>query len=298
VARVEVSVNAGSQPPAQVVSMRAGAAVAGRVTNLAGAGLEGAQVTVQGGEPLGLRATTEADGSFSIAPLAAGPVTLLVRHGTHVPIAHGPLVAPAADVLIKLEPLARTPLRGRVRARPGLEPIANAMVIWQVAGGAAITAQTAVDGTFELQAAGDIASKLLVQAPGYVGYAELVDPNAPFADYDVWPAERAVRVAKGLTATLEGVVLGANGRPLANTSVRWTAANRTGSALTGLTGRRVLEGAMLQLPGVATTDSSGSFIIETNQFGNGNVSLAADAGKLVAATAIAGQSKQSLQLRQ
>ena len=296
VARVEVAVITGSEPPAQLVSMTAGASIAGRVTDLAGGGLEAAEISVQGSEPLGLVATTAADGTFALGPLALVPVTLLVRHGTHEPVAHGPVSVPTQDLLIQLTPLKRTPLRGRVRSRPGLQPIADANVIWQVAGGAAITAKTKADGTFELQAAGDIASKLLVQAPGYVSYAELVDPNAAFADYDIWPADRATRVAKGITATLEGVVFGSNGSAMPNVSVRWTP--DAPSNHVGMPGRRVLEGAVLQLPGVATTDSSGAFVIETNQFGRGSVALAADPGKLVPTTAIAGQSKQGLELHQ
>jgi hypothetical protein len=296
VARVEVAVIPGSEPPAQVVNMTAGASIRGRVTNLAGSGLSGTEVTVQGGDPLGLRATTSTDGTFIISPLPTGRTTLLVRHGTHVPIAHGPVAAPSENVQIKLTPLARTPLRGRVRVRPGLAPIANATVVWQIAGGAAITAKTAVDGTFELQAAGDIACKLIVQASGHVRYAELVDPNSAFADYDVWPADLATRVGNGTTASLEGLVIGTNGRPLAKASVRWRPNNPTG--VSGVPGRRVLEGAVLQLPGVATTDSSGAFVIETNQFGRGVVSLVSDTSKSVETNAIAGKSTNSLELHQ
>lgn len=296
VARAEVAVQPGAEPPAQVVAMQAGATVSGQVTNLAGDALEGAEITVQGSEPLGLHATTASDGSFAIGPLAVGTVTLLVRHGTHAPVAQGPLRAPSEDVRIKLVPLKRTALRGCVRARPGLEPIANANVIWQVAGGAAITTQTGVDGQFELQAAGEIASKLLVQAAGYVSYAELVDINAGFANYDIWPADRSTRLAKGIVATLEGVAFGADGRPLAGASVRWLPINK--AVTPGMPGRRVLEGAVLQLPGITATDSSGAFVIETNQFGAGNVSLASSDGNVVAATAIAGQSKTGLVLSQ
>jgi hypothetical protein len=296
VARVKVAVIPGSEPPAQVIKMTAGASVSGRVANLAGSALAGAEISIQGGEPLGLRATTRADGVFKLGPLPSGRTTLLVRHGTHAPIAHGPVAAPSEDVLIKLTPLTRTPLRGRVRTRPGLAPLASATIIWQVAGGAAITAKTAADGTFELQAAGDIASKLIVQAPGHVRYSELVNPNAAFTDYDVWPADLATRVYDGTTASLEGVVVGTNGRPLANASVRWRSDNPVG--VSGVPGRRVLEGAVLQLPAVATTDSSGAFVIETNQFGHGVISLVSDTTKSVEATAIAGQSKKGLELHQ
>lgn len=296
VARATVAVIPGSEPPAQVVEMTAGASIEGRVTDLAGTALEGATITIQGGEPLGLRAATRSDGSFTIGPLAIGSKKLLVRHGTHAPVAHGPVNAPGENVVVKLKPLARTPLRGRVRARPGLAPIAGATVIWQVAGGAAISAKTGADGTFELQAAGDVASKLIVQAPGYVRYSELVEPSAAFADYDVWSAVRATRVQDGTTATLEGVVIGANGYPLANASVRWRPDNKTGVA--GVPGRRILEGAVLQLPGVATTDSSGAFVVETNQFGPGVVSLESDTSKHIAATAVAGQSSKGLTIKQ
>lgn len=296
VANVEVAVIPGSEPPAQVVNMTAGASIRGRVSNLAGSPLAGAELRIQGGEPLGLLATTKADGTFAIGPLRIGSATLLVRHGTHAPVAHGPVASPSKDLQIKLTPLTRTPLRGRVRARPGLAAIAEATVVWQVAGGAAISTKTAADGTFELQAAGDIASKLIVQAPGYVRYSELVEPNAAFADYDVWPADRATRVANGTTAALEGVVMGTNGWPLAGASVRWRPDNVTG--VSGVPGRRVLEGAVLQLPGVATTDANGVFVIETNQFGNGMLSLVSDPSRHVAATAIAGQSKKGLNLQQ
>jgi hypothetical protein len=52
------------------------------------------------------------------------------------------------------------------------------------------------------------------------------------------------------------------------------------------------------LPGVATTDTSGAFVIETNQFGHGVVLLVSDTTKNVEATATAGQSKKGLELHQ
>jgi len=296
VARAKISVIPGSEPPAQVIKMVAGASVSGRVANLAGSALAGAEISIQGGEPLGLRATTGANGLFKIGPLPIGRTTLLVRQGTHEPVAHGPVAAPSVDVLIKLTPLARTPLRGRVRTRPGLTPLGGATVIWQVAGGASITTKTAVDGTFELQATSGVASKMIVQAPGHVRYSELVNPDAAFADYDVWPADLATRVSNGTTASLEGLVVGKNGQPSANTSVRWRSDNPVG--MSGVPGRRILEGAVLQLPAVATTDSSGAFVIETNQFGHGVIYLVSDTTKSVEATAIAGQSKNGLELHQ
>lgn len=296
VATANVAAIPGSEPSAQRVQMVAGAWIAGTITNLAATPLEGAQVAVQGGEPLGLRATTAQDGTFMIGPLRNGQKTLLARHGLHAPIAFGPVHAPMQDVLIKLRPLQRTPLKGCVRARPDNTPIANATVIWRVPNGAAISAKTAQDGTFTLQAAGKIAARLRVQAAGYEAYSELVDPDAPFANYDVWPAKTAVRVAKGLTTTLEGVVLGRDGAARAGVAVRWSPQSRT--ATQGMPGRRILEGASLHLPGVATTDASGAFVIETNQFGAGRVMLVNDSSKAVDATAIAGQTENGLELHQ
>lgn len=296
VARVTVAVIPGSEPSPRRIQMVGGAWVEGHVMDLAGRALAEAEVTVQGSEPLGLSATTDEAGSFLIGPLLNGAVTLLVRHGLHAPVAFGPVVAPTEGVQVKLRALQRSALRGRVRSRPDLVPIVDALVIWQVANGAAITARTAADGTFELQAAGDIAAKLLVQAPGYVRYSELVDPGAAFADYDVWPATTAIRLSKGITATLEGVVLGADGFPVANAAVRWRPASPTGGV--GIPGRSVLEGASLLLPGVATTDSSGAFVIETNQFGGGSVSLQKNPSQAVMTTAVAGQTKNGLELRQ
>jgi len=296
VARTTVAVVPGSEPPPQRIAMIGGAWIEGRVTDLGGAGLADAAITVQGSEPLGLRSTTAKDGAFTIGPLRNGAVTLLVRHGLHEPLAFGPINAPAADVQIKLRALQRQALRGRVRSRPDHSPVAEAVVIWQVPNGAAITARTDTDGRFELQAAGEIAAKFIVQAPGYLTYSELVDPGAAFANYDIWPAVTAIRLEKGITATLEGLVFGWDGLPVANVAVRWTPDSP--SAGVGLPGRRILEGATLKLPGVATTDSSGAFVIETNQFGSGRVSLQTDPSKDVMTTAIAGETNNGLELRQ
>ena len=295
VATMPVTVAVGPEPPVQNVRMQPGAFVRGQVLDTASRPLAAASVSLQGGDPLGLVATSDAAGAFAIGPLVAGTRTLLVRHPMHRPRAIEDVAAPSDGLRVRLEPLERTPLRGRVRARPGLEPIADANVIWQIAGGGAVTARTAADGTFELQAAGTIAARLLIQAPGYVTYAELVDPGAPFADYDLLPAVTDVRVAHGLTATLEGVVFGANGFPLANASVRWRPA--TGASAPGLPGRRVLEGGLLELPNVTTTDSAGAFVLETTSFGRGTLSANGGDGPSLETTAVAGKRVQGIELK-
>ncbi len=227
-----------------------------------------------------------------------GALSLDVRHGDHEPLAFGPLQVPATGQRIVLVPLPGTTLRGRVRVRPGLQPLAGATVQWRPNGGSAVTTISAADGTFALRATGSSSARLQVQAAGHVPYAELVEPSAPFADYDVWPAERAVRVELGLSASLAGSVVDAEGRPVPGVAVRWQPARPTPPAVdVGSALRRVLEGAVLDLPGVATTVDDGTFVLETNRFGAGQVVIVDGEPTGVAAEAIAGQTRDGLRLR-
>ncbi|MEC7726175.1 MAG: carboxypeptidase-like regulatory domain-containing protein [Planctomycetota bacterium] len=289
-----VTVAVGPEPPVQVVRVTTGAVIAGVVRGDRGAPLAGATVTVQGGDPLGLAAVTGDDGAFQLGPLLRGARTLLVRHDLHRPAAVEGVAAPSAANQVQLEPLRRTPLRGLVRARPTLDPVAGATVIWQVAGGGAVTARTGADGEFELQAAGDIAARLMIQAPGFVTYAELVEPGGAFANYDLLPAVARARVEAGITATLEGVLLSAGGFPVAGASVRWNATNPPTSR--ALPGRRVLEGAALELPNVIKTDAAGAFVLETTHFGPGVLMVGGARPLEAEATAVAGQRVPGIEL--
>lgn len=301
VALARVDVAPGAQPPAQRITMTPGAYVDGRVLAASGAALPGAEVSVQGGDPLGLVATSDENGRFTIGPLLPRDVTLLVRHGLHEPVAHGPVDAVGdAEVVVRLRPLAGSRLTGRVRARPGLQPIAGARVIWQVPGGASIVATTGADGGFELVARGDVATTLRVQAEGHVPYAELVAPDAPARDYDLLPADPDTRVAAGMTAMFAGVVFDRRGAPLEGAAVRWRPDDSTPPAVPpNALGRRILNGHTLELPGVTTTGSDGSFRLETTAFGAGTIVLEVD---LTAAAqrrvdAVAGRVLDGLELR-
>lgn len=258
--------------PEIVVAMQPGVQVGGQVVALGdGRPLGGATVQLQGGEPLGLVATTDADGAFRLGPLLPGALTLHVHHGDHEPQAYGPVAVPGAALRIPLRTLPQTTLRGRVRSRPDLQPIAGAAVLWRSeSGGNPVAATTAADGTFVLPATGQGSGRLAVQAVGFLTYAELVAVGAPFADYDVWPADPNVRVERGLTAMLEGVLRDASGAPIAGATVRWTPQAPTPGP--DFTGRRALEGAVLQLPLGARTGEDGAFRLETNQFGPGRLS--------------------------
>lgn len=259
--------------------------------------LAGATLTLQGGEPLGLCATTGADGAFRFGPLRKGRATLLVRHGDHLPLAYGPVEAPASGVRIVLQRLPQSTLRGRVRSRPDLRPVAGAQVSWTPVGGAVVTATTGPDGAFQLAATGEQAARLVVAAPGLLPYAELVTPGAPFADFDLWPNTTAVRLAKGLSAVLAGTVVDAAGRALPGVSVRWIPARPTPPI--GAPGRRVLDGGALELPLIVATGPDGAFVLETTQFGQGRLCLAEDGPAApggVPAEAVAGATKDGLRV--
>ncbi|MBL9079230.1 MAG: carboxypeptidase regulatory-like domain-containing protein [Planctomycetes bacterium] len=296
--RLTVEVPATGSAAPVTVELQPGATVAGVVRNAAGAPLPAATVTLQGGDPLGLVATTAADGTFRLAPLAAGPLTLHVRHRDHEPQAVGPLQAPVLDVRAALQPLPATTLRGRVRLRPKLLPVADATVAWQPDGRTAAAVRTEADGTFVLRATGTTAARLAITVPGCLPYAELVEPGAPFADFDVWPGTTAMRLEAGLSGVLEGVVVDAAGTPVAGATVRWHPAATTRPE--GLPGRRVLEGAVLELPLVAVSGPDGAFVLETSQLGAGRLALV-DAGDAADAAVTAevhpGDTIQGLRLR-
>lgn len=290
---------AGAGGAAVRIQLVRGETVSGLVVDaMTSAPLALAELTVQGGEPLGLVATTAADGAFAIGPLLPGRVTLNVRHGDCEPQAVGPVTAPAAQVRVALQPLPRTSLRGRVRSRPELTPLAGATIVWSPGAGAPVTATSNADGTFVVPATGTAAAKLLVQAPGHQSYAELVEPGSPFAEYDLWPGTPSVRLEKGLSSMLQGIVLDAEGRPVVNANVRWQPAQKI--AMGGVPGRRVLEGGTLELPLVATTGIDGAFALETNQFGPGKLTLvgAETASGRIDVQASAGKTMNGLRLQQ
>lgn len=298
---IEVRADSVQSPPVVSVSLRPGVEVTGSVTSAAnGTALAAARITVQGSDPLGLVATTGPDGTFRLGPLAPGPLQLHVHQGDHDPRAID-VTAPATGVVVALPPLPASVLRGRVRRRPELAPVADATVAWQPNGTTAVAVRTAADGTFLLRATGIGAARLAIQAPGCRPYAELVAPGTPFADYDVWPGTLAARLGHDLTAVLAGVVFGADGLPEAGVAVRWRPAQPT--LPPGAPGRRVLEGAALDLPLVTISGADGSFTLETDQLGAGRLTAAevadvgAPAGASIEVEAKAGTTTNGLRLQ-
>lgn len=258
--------------------------------------LVGASIEIQSGDPLGLVATTGEDGAFRIGPLASREYFLNVTHPEVDPAAHGPVVAPSDRVEIVLRGFPRASLRGRVRARPELKPVGGATVFWKGEDGRQpVVGKTEADGSFDLRIPMEGRGQLTVQANGYLTYAELVDAGGEPADYDLWPADRAVRVQAGLTAVFEGVVQQADGTPAVGVTVRWKAVEPP--APTPFSGRRIVDGGVLALPLSATTAADGSFRIETLQFGPGRLVLGGAEDQGLEATAQAGTITDGLRLR-
>jgi hypothetical protein len=171
-------------------------------------------------------------------------------------------------------------------------------VIWSPPGGAAVTAITGTDGTFVLRATGNQPARLGVQAPLHKQYAELVEPGAPFADYDVWPATTEMRLERGLTAVFSGVAVDEQGNPVTGAAVRWHPVRRAPPP--GEPGRRVLEGSVLDLPLATTTRGDGSFELETEHFGSGRLTVEPGGGQgeiALDAEAVAGRTVTGLRLQ-
>lgn len=281
--------------PDVALAFAPGAALRGRVVDPAGRPIAGATVTASTEQPDPPTATSDADGAFVLAPLFAGePAPLHVRHGLHQPAVVDSLRAPADAVVLTLTPLPQSPLRGRVRTRPGLQPLAQAAVVWQPEGGDPIAATSGADGEFLLQATGKQPARLTITAVGHVAYTELVSPGAPFADYDLWPGTVEARVAAGVTALLGGVAVDAAGAPLADVDVQWTPTQPPAAALP--TGRRVLAGGALLLPRSVRSGPDGGFGLETMAFGPGRLHVAGSPERGVDATAVAGRATNGLRI--
>lgn len=291
-ARVRVDASTRNAPPI-VLAFAPGARLRGRVVDPAGKALAGAEVTARVDIPVGTTAITDADGAFTLPALFAGEaVALHVRHGLCTPADVAALVPPRDDVVVTLTPLPQQPLRGRVRTRPSLQPLAGAAVVWQPEGFDPVAATTDAAGTFALAATGKLPARLSISASGHVAYAEVITPGAPFADYDLWPATTDARVATGVSALLEGVTLDAAGTPVGDVEVVWAPAAAAAPPLP--TGRRILTGGALALPRTVRSGADGSFRLETLAFGPGRLHVAGARERGVDATAIAGKAQNGL----
>ncbi|GDY01396.1 hypothetical protein LBMAG49_07250 [Planctomycetota bacterium] len=244
------------------IRLLAGRAIDGYVRSaVTGAPVAGAEIATKDSEPLQLTAISDAAGHFVLTPLANGMVTLTIRHRDHEIGFLGPLAAGSSDVQVLLALLPKGSLRGRVRGRPTLQPIAFARVSSPVQGAAPDLAIADQDGYFVLRGSVKQTVRVVIIAEGYQPYSELLEPGAPLLDFDVWPADTAVRVRAKMTASVIGVVLDGNGIRRPGATVRLIPDQPL--PLPELPHRRVLIGSTLMLPTSVSSGPDGRFEIET-----------------------------------
>jgi hypothetical protein len=162
---------------------------------------------------------------------------------------------------VELTALPKGTLRGRVRIRPSLAPLAGARASVPVMGGSPEVSITDRDGFFVLRGTANESVRLVVLGNGYQPYSELVDAGAPLLDYDLWPDQTSARLQAKMTGSIRGVVKDAKGNRLGATTVKLVA-DRAQPPMQ-LPGRRVLLGATLMLANTVSTAADGSYEIES-----------------------------------
>ena len=101
--RLRIEGDPARRAEALTVALLPGAYLKGTVVDReTGAPLAGAVVVPQGGDPLGLQATTDGTGSFVLGPLAPGERYIEARRDSHDPSAEGPTPVPGASLRIGL----------------------------------------------------------------------------------------------------------------------------------------------------------------------------------------------------
>jgi len=256
-----------------------------------------AEIDVRGGDPRGLLARTDAQGRFRIGPFPQSALQLHVRHREHESTTTGSVTPGGAAVTILMQPMVGAALRGRVRARPGLQVLVGATVTATDSSGQPNTTETDANGTFSLHVAGGATVRVLVAAAGYLPYSELLEPKGELLDYDLWPAQTAVRVQQQLTAVLSGLVVDDAGLPVPGMPVRLLPERL--QTPPGILGRRVLDGGALALPLTVASGPDGTFQLETMQAGPGKVfpiDGVATADLALPVDVVLGQSRTDLRL--
>jgi len=103
---------------------------------------------------------------------------------------------------------------------------------------------------------------------GWVGITELLPKDVPYLEFELWPADPAVRCANGLTSLLSGTVRLPDGTPASAMQVRIVlqGAPRPLDPV-----RKVLSGGLPPIPVFATTGPDGTFVLETMHTGRAHL---------------------------
>ena len=207
-------------------------------------------------------------GAFRIGPFLPGEVRLRFVHAGHVPQEDMPVTAGATEVQVMLQALPPVEVRGIVRARGSQKPIAGLEVaLFDVAGGRAVTT-TDTRGEFVVKGRTGPDMQVQLAGEGWVGITELLPKDVPYLEFELWPADPAVRCANGLTSLLSGTVRLPDGTPASAIQVRIVlqGAPRPLDPV-----RKVLSGGLPPIPVFATTGPDGTFVLETMHTGRAHL---------------------------
>lgn len=244
-----------------VVPLQPGRYVAGMVVAASSdAAVAGATVAPTDGGPVDA-VTTDAAGGFRLGPFAEAVVVLELRHVDMEPLRHGPVRTGGEPVTIVMTCLPTTVVRGEVRSRADGRPLAAAVVSAAAALGSATSAETDAAGRFALRLpAGELVT-LTVHAERHLPWREVVTPDGPHLDVVLWPAAPEERLRARLSGGVAGTVQDAAGTPVGGIPVQFIPLQPAPPS--GLAGRRVLAGAVPDLPSTVTSAADGTFRIET-----------------------------------
>ncbi len=255
--RADVAVDVGREGPFEVV-LTPGRMVQGSVVDAtSSAGIAGARVRLAAADGAAGEVETDAMGVFTLGPVPGELANIEVAARCYVDLATS--VPVGRDVKV---PLTRRPtrvVRGIVRARPTLVPLADIPVEIRVLGEVDASTRTRADGTFDLQTCADTA-QLTIRAPGYLPWVEMLYDPVPSYVCDLLPVTADARLAVGLVARVSGRVLRADGSPAAGLPVQLF--SDESHLPEGLAGRAILEGYVIPVMPVAIAGADGSFTLE------------------------------------
>ncbi|MHC4899363.1 MAG: carboxypeptidase-like regulatory domain-containing protein, partial [Planctomycetota bacterium] len=241
-------------------------------------------------------AQSDAGGRFRIGPWNERRVHLEITHNWYREKTLGPLVAGDQDITVRLQPRPVQKIRGVVRRRPDLQPVAGAEVVVWIAGVEEVTTRSDERGQFVVRSPVQ-EPQLHIRAKGFVPYQEITSADAGARTYDLLPDTTDARVRTGLTALLSGNVIDSNGRPAAGEPVHIVP--RKQPTFPGIHGRRILAGGSLALPRTVFTDRHGRFALEWAHAGDARLIavkgvVPEDAGRYI--NVVLGRHQQDIQL--
>lgn len=274
-ANVEV---AASKTVADVeVELDRGVRLTGRVTGPNGAPLSDVSVSI-GSQPaiplppgMGTRATTNADGEYTIESLEAGPQQVDFRHAKYLGT-RKEVTLKGSETRLDAQLTSGQRVAGVVVDEAGA-PVPDARVTASGAAGAMGSARTATDGTFEFDSLNPGRYRFTASKSGYA--------DGIIEDQDV-SGGAPIRLTLSAGGTIYGRVIGLPERDLANVTVEARAGRSITTAAVDAAGNYRIEGAptgtvqvtaTMMTPSFSGRRSSGVQTVELSAGGARNVDL-------------------------